>query len=128
MTDQSVPSRIELQLSPEHLRMVREVLAHWLPDAQVLAFGSRVTGAARKFSDLDLAIVSSTPLDWRLLGKVRDAFEDSDLPMCVDLVDWSQADAGFKAMVGRQGMVVLRHNGQSDCGVTKMSGKKYSPD
>ena len=81
MTDQSVPSRIELQLSPEHLRMVREVLAHWLPDAQVLAFGSCVTGAARKFSDLDLAIVSSTPLDWRLLGKVRDAFEDSDLPM-----------------------------------------------
>ena len=54
MTDQSVPSRIELQLSPEHLRMVREVLARWLPDAQVLAFGSRVSGSARKFSDLDL--------------------------------------------------------------------------
>ena len=108
--------------------MVREVLAHWLPDAQVLAFGSRVTGAARKFSDLDPAIVSSTPLDWRLLGKVRDAFEDSDLPMCVDLVDWSQADAGFKAMVERQGMVVLRHNGKSDDGVTKMSDKKHSPD
>ena len=128
MTDQSVPSRIELQLSPEHLRMVREVLAHWLPDAQVLAFGSRVTGAARKFSDLDPAIVSSTPLDWRLLGKVRDAFEDSDLPICVDVVDWSQADAGFKAMVERQGMVVLRHNGKSDDGVTKMSDKKHSPD
>ena len=128
MTDQSVPSRIELQLSPEHLSMVREVLAHWLPDAQVLAFGSRVNGAARKFSDLDLAIVSSTPLDWRLLGKVRDAFEDTDLPICVDLVDWSQADAGFKAMVERQGMVVLRHNGQSDDGVTKMSDKKHSSD
>ena len=128
MTDQSAPSRIELQLSPEHLRMIREVLAHWLPDAQVLAFGSRVSGTARKFSDLDLAIVSSTPLDWCLLGKVRDAFEDSDLPICVDLVDWSQADAGFKTMVERQGMVVLRHNGQSDDGVTKMSGKKHSPD
>ena len=128
MTDQSAPSRIELQLSPEHLRMVREVLAHWLPDAQVLAFGSRVSGTARKFSDLDLAIVSSTPLDWRLLGKVRDAFEDSDLPICVDLVDWSQADAGFRAMVERQGMVVLRHNGQSDDGVTKMSDKKHSSD
>ena len=128
MTDQSVPSRIELQLSPEHLRMVREVLAHWLPDAQVLAFSSRVSGTARKFSDLDSAIVSSTPLDWRLLGKVRDAFEDSDLPICVDLLDWSQADAGFKAMVERQGMVMLRHNGQSDNGVTTMSGKKHSPD
>ena len=125
MTDQSAPSRIELQLSPEHLRMVREVLAHWLPDAQVLAFGSRVSGTARKFSDLDLTIVSSTPLDWRLLGKVRDAFEDSDLPICVD---WSQADAGFKATVERQGMVVLRHNGQSDDGVTKMSDEKHSPD
>ena len=128
MTDQSAPSRIELQLSPEHLRMVREVLAHWLPDAQVLALGSRFSGTARKFSDLDLAIASSTPLDWRLLGKVRDAFEDSDLPICVDVVDWSQADAGFKVMVERQGMVVLRHNRQSDDGVTKMSDKKHSPD
>ena len=128
MTDQSAPNCIELQLCPEHLKMVSEVLAHWLPDAQVLAFSSRVSGTARKFSDLDSAIVSSTPLDWRLLGKVRDAFEDSDLPICVDVVDWSQADAGFKAMVERQGMVMLRHNGQSDNGVTKMSGKKHSPD
>ena len=108
MTDQSVPSRIELQLSPEHLKMVREVLAHWLPDAQVLAFGSRVTGAARKFSDLDLAIVSSTPLDWRLLGKVRDAFEDSDLPICVDVIDWGQTDDAFKALVEAQGMLQLQ--------------------
>ena len=108
MTDQSAPSRIELQLSPEHLRMVREVLAHWLPDAQVLAFGSRVSGTARKFSDLDLAIVSSTPLDWRLLGKVRDAFEDSDLPICVDVIDWGQTDDAFKALVEAQGMLQLQ--------------------
>lgn len=108
MTDLSAPSRIELQLSPEHLRIVREVLARWLPGAQVLAFGSRVSGAARKFSDLDLAIVSPTPLDWRLLGKVRDAFEDSDLPICVDVIDWRQTDDAFKALVAAQGMLQLQ--------------------
>ena len=63
MTDQSTPSRIELQLSSEHLRMVREVLTHWLPDAQVLAFVSRVSGVARKFSDLDQGIMFKTQFE-----------------------------------------------------------------
>ncbi len=108
MTDPSTPSHIGLQLSPVHLSMVKEVLARWLPDAQVLAFGSRVSGTARKFSDLDIAIVSPTPLDWRLLGKVRDAFEDSDLPICVDVIDWRQTDDAFKALVAAQGMLQLQ--------------------
>ncbi|MGB4117842.1 MAG: hypothetical protein WBK51_14985 [Polaromonas sp.] len=33
----------------------------------------------------------------------------SDWSICVDLVDWNQADSEFKAMVSKQGMVELQH-------------------
>ncbi len=47
--------------------------------------------------------------DLRTISRLKMAFEDSDLPICVDVVDWNQADSEFKAMVTRQGMVELQN-------------------
>lgn len=43
------------------------------------------------------------------ISSLKIAFEDSDLPVCVDIVDWSQAASEFKAMIIRQGMVEMQH-------------------
>lgn len=88
-----------LGLGPQHLRIVTEVLREHLADAQVFAYGSRACGTARKYSDLDLAILAPQPLSLRQLRRLREAFEDSELPICVDLTDWSQADADFREAV-----------------------------
>ena len=57
---------------------------------------------------LDLAIIQTEPLTLRTIGRLKSAFDDSDLPICVDVVDWNQADSAFKAMVTKQGMVELQ--------------------
>jgi uncharacterized protein len=98
----------DLALSPAHRSIVAQVLRRHAAHAQVLAYGSRVQGTARKYSDLDLAIIAPQPLTLRALRQLREAFEDSDLPICVDLTDWSQADPGFKAAVVQQGMAVVQ--------------------
>ena len=103
------PLSASLRLAPAHLVMVQAILADHLPQARVLAFGSRASGTPRKYSDLDLAIIQPEPLTLRTISRLKIAFEDSDLPICVDLVDWNQADSDFKAMVTRQGMVELQH-------------------
>ena len=58
-----------------------------LPGAQVWIFGSRATGHARPFSDLDLLVTEPNRLSWSQRAALRDAFEASDLPFCVDLVE-----------------------------------------
>ena len=98
-----------LQLAPAHLVMVQTILADHLPQARVLAFGSRAAGTPRKYSDLNLAVIQQEPLTLRVISRLKTAFEDSDLPICVDLVDWNQADSEFKAMVAKQGMIELQH-------------------
>jgi uncharacterized protein len=98
-----------LHLAPAHLSIVQAILADHPPQARVLAFGSRAAGTPRKYSDLDLAIIQPEPLTLRTISRLKIAFEDSDLPICVDAVDWNQADSEFKAMVTKQGMVELQH-------------------
>ena len=103
-----VPINASVQLAPPHLLMVQAILADHLPQARVLAFGSRAAGTPRKYSDLDLAVIQPEPLSLHTISRLKIAFEDSDLPICVDVVDWNQADSEFKAMVARQGMVELQ--------------------
>jgi predicted nucleotidyltransferase len=50
-------------------------------------FGSRATGRARPYSDLDILISSAAPLDWRARADLQDAFEASNLPFRVDVVE-----------------------------------------
>ena len=75
----------ELHLEARHLVMIEQMLQEFIPEARVWCFGSRVHGRGLKcFSDLDLAVRNEEDMQAQL-GKLRDAFEASDLPIKVDL-------------------------------------------
>ena len=57
---------------------------------------------------LDLAIIQTEPLAQRIISRLKSAFEDSNLPIYVDVVDWNQADNAFKAIVTKQVMAKLQ--------------------
>ena len=88
-----------LDLTPGQLEIVKAILAAHLPGREVRAFGSRVHGGAGEFSDLDLVVVTDTPLDFGLLGRLRDAFSESDLPFKVDVLDWATTSPDFRARI-----------------------------
>ena len=82
------------------LAIVRAILAAHMPTgARVRVFGSRARGTPRRASDLDLAIDAGRPLTRQEAGALADAFEDSDLPYKVDLVDVHAASAGFVTLI-----------------------------
>ncbi len=51
-------------------------------------FGSRATWTAKDYSDLDLAVVGQGPVVRGTLARLKEAFEESDLPMRVEVLDW----------------------------------------
>lgn len=90
-----------IDLAPQHLATVRAILQTTVPSIHAFAFGSRVhetntVGKAKKHSDVDIALEPAHPLGWRVLADVREAFEESDLPMRVDVIDWSVCTDDFK--------------------------------
>jgi hypothetical protein len=63
-------------------------------------------GNARKYSDLDLVILGSEPLSNDLYDQLVADFDDSDLPIRVDLLDWNRIDDSFKPYILEQHVVL----------------------
>jgi predicted nucleotidyltransferase len=96
-----------LVLSPVERAQVVGILGRLLPGVEVRAYGSRARGEARRFSDLDLALMSPEPLGPRLRAELREAFSVSELPFRVDLLDWASASEEFRLSIEAE-LVELR--------------------
>jgi predicted nucleotidyltransferase len=88
-----------LGLTPRHYKIVTDLLAKHVAGRPVWAFGSRTFGQARRYSDLDLAIGGSAPLPAATEYELIDAFDDSMLPIEVDVIDLNDVDAEFRRRI-----------------------------
>ena len=95
-------SRDRLGLSPAQRSEVRRIVGSVVPGARAWVFGSRATGRARPFSDLDLLLEAERPLAWDEWVALADAFEQSDLPFRVDVVERQGLQPGFLQRVERE--------------------------
>jgi len=102
-----------ISLTPAELDTVRRILRRHVPGREVWIFGSRATGNAKEFSDLDLAIRDASSLPLSLLASLESDFEESELRFKVDLVDWAAASDGFRRIIRSQG-VVLHSESEDD--------------
>src|SRR6185312_7380509 len=95
-----------IDITPEDLATVRSILMQFVPGYEVWAFGSRVTGKARRYSDLDLAIITQQPLAFDTYAALKAAFSESSLPFKVDIVDWMAADESFQKLIQQQHVII----------------------
>lgn len=102
-----------IHIQPNHLTIVKSILQKHVPFTEVRAFGSRVTGTAKKHSDLDLAIVAKEPLKSHLLSLLQSDFEESDLPFRVDVLDWGTINDRFRKLILKK-YEVIQSAGQND--------------
>lgn len=94
-----------LDLTPKQLDIVRGILKRVIPDRDVWAFGSRVRGHPKPYSDLE-AVMGDQPLPLGVAAELAEAFDASDLPVKVDVVEWASASAAFREIIARHNVVV----------------------
>ena len=97
---------MSLDVRLEHLKIVQDILSTHIPDREVWAFGSRETGKATETSDLDLAVIGETPLEFERLAALRDAFSESRLPYKVDVVDWATISETVREIIRKDKIVI----------------------
>ncbi|MGH7195716.1 MAG: nucleotidyltransferase domain-containing protein [Candidatus Saccharimonadales bacterium] len=89
-----------VQLETNYLNDLRRIVegcvdtSVWRP----VIFGSRASGKARKFSDIDLGFIGDKPLPQSTKMRLWEALDDSDIPYVVDIVDLANTQADFKAV------------------------------
>jgi len=100
-----------IDVKASDLDKVLAILDHHLPGREVRAFGSRVAGKAKPFSDLDLVVLGADPLAATELADVREAFRESDLPFKVDVVEWATTRDSFRRIIEREFVLVRGEGG-----------------
>jgi len=88
-----------IAVSENSLNMIRDILNKTVPHCEVRAFGSRVRGTNREYSDLDLAIVGEKKLGISVLGNVQEAFMESTIPFRVDVLDYNAVSEKFQKII-----------------------------
>lgn len=90
-------------LTADELTTVKNILQNYFPNHTVWAFGSRVHGEnLKKFSDLDLAIISKQPIEEIKLADIQESFSNSNLSFRVDIVDWAVTQDHFRKIIQSQ--------------------------
>ena len=87
---------MNINLSPHDLPIFQDIIKSYKSEFEFYAFGSRVKGTHEEYSDLDLAVVAKgqTPI-WKL----RNAFEESNLTIKIDVVDMDAISKEFKSLI-----------------------------
>jgi len=85
-----------IKIEPKDYQILKQILSKY--PYHFYAYGSRVKGTARKFSDLDLCYQEEIPLE--IICQIKEDLEESDLPFFVELVSWKQMRPEFQELIG----------------------------
>lgn len=90
-------------IQPQHREEVVSIIRRFLPQSRILAFGSRIQGTAKRYSDLDLCLDDGRPVELSILSKLKEELSNTAIPYRVDLSDWHRIDDAFRAIVLKGG-------------------------
>ena len=96
-----------LLLPSRYRELIDELLRQHVPGVEVWAYGSRVSGDAHEASDLDLVLRSPTLEGLgRELQDLREALQESNLPILVQAHDWADLPESFHREIQRAHIVL----------------------
>lgn len=98
----------QLYLEEKYLKILQGLIQKHIPNSEIWAYGSRVTGKAYSGSDLDLVLRNPQNLDQEVPNWLdfKLALQDSTMPILVDVHLWWQLPETFHKNI-EQDYVVL---------------------
>ncbi|KZX14221.1 nucleotidyltransferase family protein [Methanobrevibacter filiformis] len=100
-----------IQVSPDEMEIIINIIQKHAKNCKVLIFGSRLKGNNKKFSDLDLAFICNEGLGLKRRINLDIKFEESDLPYKVDVVDYNEASKEFKKIIDEKNKKIWDNSG-----------------
>ena len=101
-----------IDITTAQRKLILDLLGKYLPNTSAWAYGSRVTWKARPQSDLDM-VVFATPEQAHAVAKLKEAFEESDLPFRVDLFAWHEVPEQFQKNIMAEHVLLVEKREES---------------
>lgn len=91
-----------INLPEKDLNLVIKILKKYFKGASVFFYGSRITENIKPYSDVDIAVKGAEKLDLSAMNRAIEAFEESELNIRVDLLDYNSISEEFKMIIDRK--------------------------
>ena len=95
-----------IDVTKKEFSIIGDIIENNAGNYTVWAFGSRVDGTARKYSDLDLVFIGSTKMSNVDYSILKEKFEESMLNFRVDIVDWHTCTDKFKNIIPKKYVIL----------------------
>lgn len=95
-----------IDLAPEVLSLLKELITKHVPECEIRVFGSRIHGTVKSYSDIDIALKCSHPVDRQTMNRLKEALQESTLTIRVDVLDWYTISDEFRQVI-EEGYEVL---------------------
>ena len=99
-----------IKLKEEYLNTLEALLEKYVPQAEVWAYGSRVSGEGHEARDWDMVLRNpadiKTPI--RNLVDLKEAITESNLPILVDVMDWARLPEALHREIERKHLVLRK--------------------
>ena len=92
-----------IDIDKEQFGLLDGIVKQHIPSKTVWAYGSRVDWTANEKSDLDLVVFDCDPA--KILA-LKEAFEESNLMVSVDVMDWESIPDNFKENIKKKYVVL----------------------
>ena len=86
-------------VDPKHRSFIIKKIRSLLPSAEIMVFGSRVRGDAKRYSDLDIALDDSGAISLQIMAQIEEGISQSDIPYKVDFLDFYKTDVDFQTLI-----------------------------
>ena len=94
----------QLDFPPQYMKVLNEIIHEHIPDAEIWAFGSRVTQQHHDASDLDLTVHNVESVE--SLDDFRTAVINSNIPVLIDILNWESIPQSFKDEIQKRHVVI----------------------
>jgi len=90
-----------IDIETNYLEHVKDIITSIINDQnlKIYVFGSRATGKARKYSDLDIALDLKIEIDSKKMSKIATELENTTIPYKIDVVDLNAITENFKKCI-----------------------------
>jgi len=103
-----------IDVEQRHYKIIKEILAKFLPYKKVLAYGSRVKWNSSETSDLDLAVFNATQKE---IYEAKEAFDESNIPFIIQILNWETIQQDFKENIEQKYNILQK---EDDWGIFKL--------
>lgn len=93
-----------MMITPREMTQIQKILRKFLDSktVRIYVFGSRVGDRSRKDSDLDLLLHGPSAISYSILAQIKEAFEESDIPYKIDVLDYFTISDRFRKKIENQ--------------------------